>query len=76
MAKRENILPFSPLGDLIAEATGKRVGKDAKEVAAQILEELTEKIVKKAVLLAEHSGRKTVKAKDISLAYAQLKGDL
>jgi len=76
MAKRENILPFSPLGSLIKEATGKRVGKNAKEISAQILEELTEKIVKKAVLLADHSGRKTVKAKDISLAYAQLKGDL
>lgn len=73
MAKRENILPFAPLGKFIQEATGKRVSQDAKETSAKILEELTEQIVKKAVLLADHSGRKTIKAKDIELAYKQLK---
>lgn len=72
MTKRENILPYSPLGELIAEATGKRVSKDAKESAAKILEELTDKIVRKANMLAEHNGRKTIKARDISLAYSQI----
>lgn len=76
MVKRENILPFAPLGVLIQESTGKRVSQEAKITSAQILEDLTEKIVKKAVLLADHSGRKTIKSKDISLAYNQLKGDL
>jgi len=76
MAKRENILPYAPLGALIQEATGKRVSKDAKAAAAQILEDVTEKIVKKATLLAEHSGRKTIKSRDIILAYNQEKGDL
>ena len=76
MAKRENILPYSPLGDLIANATGKRVSKDARVSAAQILEEVTEKIVRKANLLSEHSNRKTIKGKDILLAYNQIKGDL
>jgi histone H3/H4 len=76
MVKRENILPFAPLGALIQEATGKRVSKDAKETAATILEEVTEKIIKKAVLLAEHSGRKTVKSKDVLLAFNQVKGDI
>lgn len=76
MAKRENILPFAPIGKLIQETTGKRVSKEAKETGARILEEVTEKIIKKAALLAEHSGRKTVKSKDIILAYSQVKGDL
>ena len=76
MAKRENILPFSPLGVLIAEATGKRVSKDAKITSAQILEEVTSKIVHKANLLAEHSKRKTIKAKDSNLAFMQVKEDL
>lgn len=75
MAKRENILPFAPIGKLIQETTGKRVSKDAKETGAKILEELTEKIMKKAILLADHSGRKTVKSKDIILAYHQLRGN-
>lgn len=76
MAKRENILPYAPLGALIHEATGKRVSKDARVAASRILEEITEKIVKKANLLSEHSGRKTVKGKDILLAHSQLKGEL
>jgi histone H3/H4 len=76
MVKRENILPFAPLGALIQEATGKRVSKNAKETAAIILEEVTEKIIRKAVLLAEHSGRKTVKSKDVLLAFNQVKGDI
>jgi histone H3/H4 len=76
MAKRENILPYAPIGDLISNNTGKRVSKDAKKTATQILEELTEKIVKKANLLAEHSGRKTIQGKDILLSFNQLKGEL
>ena len=76
MARRENILPYSPLGDLIGEASGKRVSKKAKVTASQILEEVSEKIVKKAGLLAEHSGRKTIKSKDVILAFNQIKGDL
>jgi histone H3/H4 len=76
MAKRKNTLPFAPLGALIQEATGKRVSKEAKETSANILEEVTAKIIHKANLLAEHANRKTVKAKDINLAYQQLKGEL
>ncbi len=74
MAKRENLLPYSPLGRLIQDATGKRVAFEAKVAAERILNELTEKIVHKAQLLADHSGRKTIKGKDVLLAYNQLKG--
>ena len=76
MAKRENILPFAPIGKLIFEATGKRVSQTARVAAADILEEVTRRIVHKANLLADHSGRKTLKGKDIVLAYNQLKGEL
>lgn len=76
MVKRENILPFASIGKLIQDTTGKRVSKDAKTDSAKILEDLTEKIVKKAILIAEVSNRKTVKAKDINLAFNQIKGDL
>jgi len=75
MAKRENLLPFSPIGALIATNTGKRVAKEARETATKLLEELTEAIVKKAILISEHSGRKTIKAKDINLAFQQIKED-
>lgn len=73
MVKRKNILPFLPLGELISEATGKRVSKDAKKTSAIILEELTEKIIYKSILLSENSKRKTIKSKDINLAYNQIK---
>jgi histone H3/H4 len=76
MAKRENILPFAPIGQLIQDATGKRVSKEAKITAAQILEDATQKIIHKANLLADHAGRKTVRSKDINLAFNQVKGDL
>ncbi len=76
MTKRENILPFTPLGNLISQSTGKRVSKDAKETSAKILDEITAKIMHKAILLADNSGRKTIKAKDINLAFQQIKGDL
>ena len=76
MAKRENTLPFAPVGKLIQDASGKRVSKSARITATQILEEVVEKIIHKANLLSENSGRKTIKAKDINLAYNQIKGDL
>lgn len=76
MPKRENILPYAPIGALIQEATGKRVSKDAKKTGAQILEGVSEKIVYKAKLIAEHSNRTTIKGKDIILAYNQIKEDL
>ena len=76
MAKRENTLPFAPIGALIGEVTGKRVSNDARITGTRILEEVTQKIMKKAVLLAENSNRKTVKGKDILLAYNQVKENL
>jgi histone H3/H4 len=76
MAKRENTLPFAPIGQIIHDATGKRISQEAKKTGAQILEDVTEKIIHKANLLAEHSGRKTIQAKDILLAYNQIKGEL
>ena len=76
MAKRENVLPFEPIGKIIHDATGKRVSQEAKKTGSNILEEVTEKIVNKANLLAQHSGRKTIQSKDILLAYNQIKGEL
>lgn len=73
MTKRKNVLPYAPIGRLIHEATGKRVSQEAKQTAEQILDQLTERIVYKAKLLAEHAGRKTIRAKDITLAYNQIK---
>ena len=76
MAKRENILPYAPLGEIIHQATGKRVSKEAKVAAEKILDEVAGKVVYKANLLAQNSNRKTIKGKDVSLAYQQVKEEL
>ncbi len=66
----KNILPLAAMESLLKnKANASRVGNSAKEALRDILEELGEQIGQKAVRLAQHSGRKTVKGSDIKLAY-------
>ncbi|MBS3095352.1 NFYB/HAP3 family transcription factor subunit [Candidatus Woesearchaeota archaeon] len=68
MAK--HILPLAAMESLLkTRANAPRVGNSAKEALRDILEEIGEQIGQKAVRLAHHSGRKTVKSDDIKIAY-------
>ena len=68
MKKRTEIIPRAPVGRLIAKAGAQRVSADAMDTLANILTDFAEEIGERAVKIAKHSGRKTVKAGDIKLA--------
>ena len=63
-----HILPAAAMEKLLKKCGANRVSEDAKEALRDVLEDFAEKVSKKAVDLAAHSGRKTVKSSDVKLA--------
>ncbi len=64
----EKILPLAAMEKLLKKCGASRVSEDAKTVMKEILESYGEEVGERAVKLAEHSGRKTIKGSDIKLA--------
>ena len=58
-------LPIAPVTRLVRNAGAERVSEDASEALLKVLEDYGEKVARKAVSLAKHAGRKTVKSEDI-----------
>lgn len=67
MAEKK-ILPLAAMEKLLKKCGAARVSEDAKEAMKEVLEEYGEQVGQKAVRVAQHSGRKTVKGADIKLA--------
>jgi len=68
MTRRVDIIPKAPVGRIILGAGAKRVSQSAIDAFAEIIKEMAETIGRKAVMIAKHSGRKTVHEGDIKLA--------
>ena len=66
--KRTGILALASMDKLLRKYGAKRVSDSAKKALRESLEEHAEKIATKAVKLASHGGRTTIKASDIKLA--------
>jgi len=64
----KRIIPLAAMERLIKKAGAERVSEDAKAALRDVLEEFGEEVSEAAIKFAVHTGRKTVKAKDIKLA--------
>ena len=63
-----SILALAAMDKLLRKSGANRVSESAKKAMQEVLEEHADKIAQKAVQLAKHGGRTTVKSEDIRLA--------
>ena len=73
--KRKNIIPIKVVSDMVKEKSSFRVSEDASKFISNYLENLTEKIIKKADLLVLNKNKKTIQEEDIKLSYKQIKNN-
>lgn len=67
-------IAVAPMHRLCKKVGADRVSEAAAEELAKVLDEIGVKIAKEALDYAMHSGRKTVKAKDIEIATRKVMG--
>ena len=61
-------LPTAPFERILRNVGAERVGEDAKDKLREVAEDYSIKIATRAVRLAKHASRKTVRAEDIKMA--------
>ncbi len=65
-------LPFAACERVLRKASGGRVGKDAVDEFAKVLEGVAIELSAEAATMARHAGRKTITDADIVLAKKKL----
>ncbi len=65
---RKRDIPLAAMDRIMKKAGAERVSEGAKEELRDFLEEKAEEVSNAGIKLAQHAGRKTVKAEDINLA--------
>ena len=68
MEPHTKTLPLSAMGVLLKKAGASRTGADARAALRMCMENYATRIGEKALMFAQHAGRKTVKAQDVALA--------
>lgn len=64
----KRILSLAAMEKLLKKSGASRVSDDAKKALAEILEDYSAALAEKAIKIAHHTKRKTIKADDIKLA--------
>ena len=62
------LLPLAAMEKILKQCGADRVSDKAKIALKNVVEDLADEIAVKAIKLANHAGRKTVKGKDVKLA--------
>lgn len=64
-------LPIAPVERILRNAGAPRVSTEGAEALKKLMEEFANEIAVKAVKMAKHAGRRTIRADDIMMAKEQ-----
>lgn len=64
----DKFLPLAAMEKLLKQGGAERVSDKAKVALKNVIEDMAHDIAVKSIKLANHAGRKTIKAEDIKLA--------
>jgi len=71
MKKREKAISLRAMENILRDVGAPRVSDEAKIIMRDKLEEYAKSVSSKAVKYMQHSKRKTIKARDIDLAFSE-----
>jgi histone H3/H4 len=72
MSRKVGTIPKAPMARILLNAGAKRVSADGTDAFVEVVTTITEEIAKKSVMIAKHSGRKTIHEGDVKIAAKQI----